>query len=300
MTDERTKTAKKVTWIGFYANLALMTFKITAGLIGKSTAMIADGIHSFSDFITDVIVIVFIGISGKERDEDHQYGHGKYETFATLLISLALIIVGIGIFWSGLTKVIDTINGKIIEQPGYLALVAAILSIIVKEGLFRYTKKEGEKINNQAVIANGWHHRSDAFSSIGTALGIGGAIFLGEKWRVLDPLAGIIVSFFILKVAVELGMPSVHELLEKSLPKETEEEINQIIQSNTEILAFHNLKTRKIGNNCVIDVHIKLDPQTTFVHSHDIASELEHKLRDKFGAKTITSIHTEPFKNGGK
>lgn len=295
MTDQRTETAKKVTWIGFYVNLVLMTFKIVAGFIGKSTAMIADGIHSLSDFITDVIVIVFIGISGKERDEDHQYGHGKYETFATLLISLALIIVGIGIFWSGLTKVIDTVNGKIIEQPGFLALAAAILSIIVKEILFRYTKKEGEKINNQAVIANGWHHRSDAFSSIGTALGIGGAIFLGEKWRVLDPVAGIIVSFFILKVAVELGMPSVHELLEKSLPKETEEEINRIIRSNPEILAFHNLKTRKIGNNSVIDVHIKLDPQTTFIRSHDIATDIENKLREKFGAKTITSIHTEPY-----
>ncbi len=295
MNDQRTETAKKVTWIGFYVNLVLMTFKIVAGFIGKSTAMIADGIHSLSDFITDVIVLIFIGISGKERDEDHQYGHGKYETFATLLISLALIIVGIGIFWSGLTKVIDTVNGKIIEQPGYLALAAAILSIIVKEILFRYTKKEGEKINNQAVIANGWHHRSDAFSSIGTALGIGGAIFLGEKWRVLDPVAGIIVSFFILKVAVELGMPSVHELLEKSLPKETEEEINRIIRSNPEILAFHNLKTRKIGNNSVIDVHIKLDPQTTFIRSHDIATDIENKLREKFGAKTITSIHTEPY-----
>ncbi len=296
MTDERTKIAKRVTWVGFFANLLLMLFKIFAGIIGKSTAMIADGVHSLSDFVTDVVVIVFIGVSGKDRDEDHKYGHGKYETFATLLISLALIIVGIGIFWSGLAKVIDTINGKIIEQPGYLAFIAALLSIVVKEILYRYTKKEGERINSKAVIANGWHHRSDAFSSIGTTLGIGGAIFLGEQWRILDPVAGIIVSFFILKVAVQLGMPSVHELLEKSLPKETEEEISQIIKSHSDIMAFHNLKTRKVGNTSVIDVHIKLDPQTTFIRSHEIATELENKLRERFGIKTITSIHTEPYK----
>lgn len=298
MKDERTRIAQKVTWVGFFINLILTALKLLAGILGKSTAMIADGVHSLSDFVTDVIVILFIGVSGKERDEDHRYGHGKYETFATLLISLALIIVGIGIFWSGLSKVIVTLKGETIEQPSIIALIAALLSIIVKEGLFWYTKKEGVKINNQAVIANAWHHRSDAFSSIGTTLGISGAIFLGDKWRILDPIAGIVVSFFILKVAVDLGMPSVHELLEKSLPKHTEDEISDILKENPEILAFHNLKTRKIGNIYAIDVHIKLDPQTSFVRSHDIATEIEVKLRERFGAKTITSIHTEPFKAG--
>lgn len=296
MKDERTAVAQRVTWVGFFVNVVLTGFKLTAGILGKSTAMIADGVHSLSDFLTDVIVLVFIGISGKDRDEDHLYGHGKYETFATLLISLALLVVGFGIFWSGLNKVIDTLHGEIIEQPTIIALVAAIVSIIAKEGLYWYTKKAGAKINNQAVIANAWHHRSDAFSSIGTALGISGAIFLGETWRILDPIAGIIVSFFIIKVAFELGLPSVHELLERSLPKETVNEIAGIIQSNTEILAFHNLKTRKIGNIFAIDVHIKLDKNTSFVHSHDIATEIEINLRKRFGEKTITSIHTEPFK----
>lgn len=296
MKDERTATAQKVTWIGFFINLLLTIFKLIAGFLGKSTAMIADGIHSLSDFITDVIVIVFIGVSGKERDEDHQYGHGKYETFATLLISIALLVVGVGIFWSGLTKVIDVINGAVIEQPSIIALVAALVSIVTKEGLFWYTKIIGERINSQAVIANGWHHRSDAFSSIGTALGISGAIFLGEQWRILDPIAGIIVSFFIIKVAVELGLPSVHELLERSLPKDTEKEISDIINSNPEILAHHNLKTRKVGSIYAIDVHIKLDNNIAFVRSHDIATEIEQKLRKRFGEKTITNIHTEPFK----
>ncbi|MDD3079065.1 MAG: cation diffusion facilitator family transporter [Paludibacter sp.] len=296
MKDQRTRQAQKVTWVGFFVNLGLTIFKLIAGFLGKSTAMIADGVHSLSDFVTDIIVIAFIEVSGKERDSDHQYGHGKYETFATMLISMALLIVGIGIFWNGFSKVIDVIHGKTIEQPGILALIAAVISVIAKESIFWYTKKAGEKLESQAVIANAWHHRSDAFSSIGTALGISGAIFLGESWRILDPLAGIIVSFFIIKVAVQLGMPSMHELLERSLPKETVKEIEQIISSDKEIKAFHNLKTRKIGNIFAIDVHIKLDATITFVHSHDIATRLEKNLRSRFGSQTITSIHTEPFR----
>lgn len=261
----RVKEARKVTWVGFAVNMVLTILKIIAGFLGKSTAMIADGIHSLSDFITDLFVIVFIGISGKEKDEDHRYGHGKYETFATLLISLALILVGIGIFWSGLSKIIQVVDGGVLEQPTYLALFAAVISIIFKEALFWYTKIVGDKIKSNAVIANAWHHRSDAFSSIGTALGISGAIFLGESWRILDPIAGVIVSFFILKVAFELGMPSVHELLEKSLPKETEKSIIDVIESHPDVIFQHNLKTRKIGNIFAIDVHIKLDKNISFV-----------------------------------
>lgn len=287
--------ARKVTWVGFAVNMVLTILKIIAGFLGKSTAMIADGIHSLSDFITDLFVIIFIGISGKEKDEDHRYGHGKYETFATLLISLALILVGIGIFWSGLSKIIQVVNGGVLEQPTYLALFAAIISIIFKEALFWYTKIVGDKINSNAVIANAWHHRSDAFSSIGTALGISGAIFLGETWRILDPIAGVIVSFFILKVAFELGMPSIHELLEKSLPQETEKSIIETIEAHPDVIFQHNLKTRKIGNIFAIDVHIKLDKDISFVKSHDVATEIEVSLREKFGEKTVTNIHTEPY-----
>jgi cation diffusion facilitator family transporter len=295
MIMNRVKEARKVTWVGFAVNMVLTVFKIIAGFLGKSTAMIADGIHSLSDFITDLFVIIFIGISGKEKDEDHRYGHGKYETFATLLISLALILVGIGIFWSGISKIIQVVNGGVLEQPTYLALFAAIISIISKEALFWYTKIVGDKINSNAVIANAWHHRSDAFSSIGTALGISGAIFLGESWRILDPIAGVIVSFFILKVAFELGMPSIHELLERSLPQETEKSIVDIIESHPDVIFQHNLKTRKIGNIFAIDVHIKLDKDISFVKSHDVATEIEVSLREKFGEKTVTNIHTEPY-----
>lgn len=293
--DERTRAAQRVTWVGFYINFVLSAIKILAGIFGKSTAMIADGIHSLSDFITDMIVVFFIGISGKERDHDHKYGHGKYETFATMLISVALIIVAIGIFWSGASKIYDVWNGAKIEQPSLLALGAALGSIFVKEGLYWYTRKVGMRIESNAVIANAWHHRSDAFSSVGTTLGIAGAIFLSEQWRILDPIAGVVVSIFIFKVAFELGIPSIHELLEKALPNETEAEIELIIELEKDIVNYHNLKTRKIGNVYAIDVHIRIDENTSFVRTHDIATELEKKLRKRFGQQTITNIHTEPI-----
>ncbi len=296
MIDTRSKTAQQVTWVGFFVNLLLTIFKLLAGILGRSTAMIADGVHSLSDFFTDIIVIVFIRIAGKEKDEDHLYGHGKYETFATLLISLALLVVGFGIFISGAIKIISTFNGETLESPTLLALIAALFSIVTKELLYRYTRKIGDEINSQAVIANAWHHRSDAFSSIGTSLGIAGAIFLGEKWRILDPIAGVVVSFFIIKVAIELGIPSVHELLEKALPAEINDEISTIILQNPEIKAFHNLKTRKIGSIYAVDVHIKLENEVSFIHSHEIATDVEINIRKRFGKNTITNIHTEPFR----
>lgn len=294
-TNNRIKTIRNVTLIGSVVNLGLTLGKIIAGVIGKSSAMIADGVHSLSDLVTDVIVLVFIRVSGKERDKNHQYGHGKYETFATMLISFALMIVGAGILLTSSKKVIDTIHGVLIEEPGYIALYAALISIAVKEGLYWYTKILGEKVNSHAMVANAWHHRSDAFSSIGTALGISGAIFLGEKWRVLDPIAGIIVSFFILKVAWDIANPSIKELLESSLPEETENDILEIIKKTSGVKGSHNLKTRKIGDIVAIEVHIKVDKDLTVESSHQIATEIEKSMRDKFGNQSHIGIHIEPY-----
>lgn len=236
--NKRVKTIRNATLIGSVCNLLLTVGKIIAGIVGKSSAMIADGVHSLSDLVTDIIVLVFIKISGKEQDHNHQYGHGKFETFATMLISFTLMVVGAGIFWTGSKKVFDSINGVVIEQPGYIALYAALISIAAKEALYWYTKIIGERVNSQAMVANAWHHRSDAFSSIGTALGISGAILLGEQWRVLDPIAGIIVSFFIFKVAWNIANPSIQELLESALPEETENEISEIINNTPGVKAF--------------------------------------------------------------
>ena len=295
MDNNKAKKVHKVTWIGLVVNVLLTAFKILAGFLGRSSAILADGIHSLSDFITDVLVLVFVGISVKDKDDDHRYGHGKFETFATLLISIALLAVGVFIVTSGVSKIIQVIKGEVLEQPTYLALVAALVSILLKEILYRYTKRVGEEVNSSAVIANAWHHRSDAFSSIGTSLGIAGAMFLGEPWRILDPIAAVVVSFFIVKVAIELGIPCMHELLERSLPEEIEKIIIDLIESHPDVIFQHNLKTRKIGNIYAIDVHIKLDKNISFVKSHDVATEIEVRLRDKFGPRTITNIHTEPF-----
>lgn len=293
--NERTASAVRITWIGFFVNFILSCGKIAAGYFGRSSAMIADGIHSFSDFVTDLIVIVFVKIAGKGRDEGHQYGHGKFETLATLIISFLLLFVAIGLLYDGITKVIESIKGAILEKPSYMALVAALISVITKEWLFRITAKEGKKTNNQAVIANAWHHRSDAFSSVGTFIGIAGAIFLGDKWRVLDPIACIIVSLLIFKVGINLMRPAFAELLESSLPPETEKEIGKIIMDVQGVKRYHNLKTRKSGNYYIIDVHIKVDPTITIVVAHDIATDVEHSLKERWGSATQIMVHTEPY-----
>jgi len=293
--QQRAREAKKVTWVGFVINLLLSIAKLIAGITGKSAAMVADAVHSISDFTTDVVVIAFVGVTAKDCDDSHHYGHGKYETFATLLISAALLAVGIGLLLNGVQNSIKVINGESLEKPGIIALVAAIISVVFKEGLYWYTVIVGKKINNKAVIANAWHHRSDAFSSIGTSLGIGGAIFLGEKWRILDPLAGALVSVFIIKVAIDLGLPSIKELLESSIPKKEEEDIIRVITNTDGVKKYHHLRTRKVGNAYAIDVHIKLDQNISFVKSHDIATDLEKQLRAIYGNNTLLSIHTEPL-----
>lgn len=292
---DREKKAARVTWVGFFTNLILSAAKIVAGVVGRSSAMVADGIHSLSDFVTDFIVIIFIKISAKNEDSDHPYGHGKFETFATMLISFALFIVAIGIFYSGSVKIYEVLNGRTIERPTYLALIMAAVSIVVKEGLYWYTIIIGRKIENPAVIANGWHHRSDAFSSIGTLIGISGAMFLGERWRILDPITSVIVGIFIIGVAYKLARPSIQELLEMSLPQEIEQNIEQKIQATPGVITFHHLRTRKNGNAFIIDMHIKVDARSSIVEAHDIATHVENNLKAAFGKHTQVNVHIEPY-----
>ena len=294
--NTREKSIFRVTWIGSIVNFLLLVLKFISGIVGHSSAMVADAVHSLSDFITDIIVIVFVKISGKPEDEDHKYGHGKYETLATALIGIALFAVGIGLLVNGATKVSEVINGAVLPAPSMIALVVAAVSIIAKEILYRYTVYIGQNLNSQAVIANAWHHRSDALSSIGTLVGIGGAIFLGERWRILDPIAAIVVSAFIIKVAIDLIKPCVDELLERSLPTETEKQILGIIASFPEVSSPHHLRTRRIGNHIAIEVHLRMDGQTTLENAHAIATAVEKRLKEEFGADTHIGIHMEPVK----
>ena len=296
MTKTRTQKAQQVTWIGAIINVILSAYKILAGFFGNSSAMIADGMHSLSDLVTDVIVVIFFRISDAEKDDRHPYGHGKFETFSTFLIALVLFCVGLGIFYGGASKIVSVIQGETLQKPEMIAFWAALISIVCKEGLFRYTKIVGKQINSQAIIANAWHHRSDAFSSIGVAIGIAGAIFLGDKWVVLDPIAGVVVSFFIMKTAIELSLPSVRELMETSLPKETVNKIETLILSDSEVKSFHKLRSRKIGEAFVVDVHIQLDNTISLVQAHNIAGALSQRIREEFGGKAQINIHTEPSK----
>ena len=295
-TNTREKSIFRVTWIGSIVNFLLLVFKFIAGILGHSSALVADAVHSLSDFVTDIIVIVFVKISGKPEDEDHKYGHGKYETLATALIGLALFAVGIGLLVSGATKVSEVIKGAVLPAPSMIALIAAGVSIVSKEILYRYTVRVGKSLDSQAVIANAWHHRSDAFSSIGTLIGIGGAIFLGEKWRILDPIAAIVVSAFIIKVAIDLIKPCVDELLERSLPAETEKRILDIIATFPEVSSPHHLRTRRIGNHIAIEVHLRMDGQTTLESAHAVATSVEKRLKEEFGPDTHIGIHMEPVK----
>ncbi len=294
--SSREKGIYKVTIVGSVVNFLLLVFKFFAGITGHSAAMLADAVHSLSDFITDIVVIVFVHIAGKPEDKGHDYGHGKYETLATAIIGLLLLCVGFGIFWNGASSIYTFLQGGQLESPGVVALVAALVSIVSKEILYQYTVIQGKKLNSQAVVANAWHHRSDALSSIGTAIGIGGAILLGDHWRVLDPIAAVVVSFFIMKVSVQLLIPCVDELLEKSLPDDVEKEIEQTVLSFPGVSQPHHLRTRRIGSYYAIEIHVRMDGKITLEEAHGTATAIENKLKVMFGKGTHVGIHVEPTK----
>lgn len=291
----REKEIYKLTLWGSLVNFLLLLFKFVAGFVGNSAAMIADAVHSLSDFITDIIVILFVRVSSMPKDENHHYGHGKYETLATAIIGVVLFTVGVGILVNAVETIIDFFHGKELAAPNIWALAAAAVSIVFKEALYQYTVYKGKNLNSNAVMANAWHHRSDALSSIGTLLGISGAMFLGEKWRVLDPIAAFLVSIFILKVAIELTKASLEELLEKSLPKKTQEKILNIIHSFPEVKSPHNLRTRHIGSNIAIEFHIRMDGNLSLNEVHEITKRMENALKAEFGPLTHIGIHMEPI-----
>ena len=278
-------------------NVLLLIFKFVAAIVGHSSAMMADAVHSLSDFVTDVIVLVFVHVSAKPQDRSHDYGHGKFETFATFVIGLALIAAAVGIIAAAISKVVLWAGGTELKTPGLLALWAALLSIVVKEALYHYTVIRGRALSSPAMIANAWHHRSDALSSVGAAVGIGGAILLGSRWAVLDPLASIVVGLMLVRVAYKMLRASVDELTESSLPEEEEQEISAIINSVAGISEPHNLRTRRIGNRVAIEVHIRMDGDVPLTQAHDLATDVERKLKERFGQSTHVSIHMEPIKS---
>ena len=287
----------RVTLTGSVVNLLLVGLKAVAGVAGHSAAMVSDAVHSLSDFVTDIVVLVFVRISARPQDESHDYGHGKFETLATLLIGLALAAAAVAIVVSGAVKFARWLQGEDLPAPGKLALWAALVSIVVKELLFQYTRIKGKRLDSGALKANAWHHRSDALSSIGAAIGIGGAIILGDRWTVLDPLASIVVGAMLVKVAWDLLGPSFGELTESSLPAETEREMLDAICSVPGVEDPHNLRTRRIGNRVAAEVHIRLDGSLSLEDAHEKASEVERRFKERFGAQSHIIVHMEPIKH---
>lgn len=293
---EREKQIYKVTLMGSVGNLALLIFKLIAGVVGHSSAMIADAVHSLSDFMTDIVVLIFVRISVKPQDASHDYGHGKFETIATFLVGLALMMAAVGIIVPGVQKLILWWNGADLAAPGWIALWAALVSIAVKELLYQMTVRKGKALNSQLMVANAWHHRSDALSSVGAAIGIGGAIWLGQRWTMLDPLASVVVGLMLIKVVWDLLKTSMNELAEGSLSEETEQEIMEIITAVPGIQQPHNLRTRRIGNHIAIEAHIRMDGSMSLNEAHEQATAVERKLKARFGSSTYVSIHMEPMK----
>jgi len=293
---KRSDAAKRVTWVGFWVNAFLSIIKLTAGIIGRSGAMVADGVHSLSDFLTDIVV--FIGFKYTERPEDdcHNYGHAKYETLATLIISFFLVVVGFEVLKSGVTNIWTIVSGGSIEQPGLIAVLAAPVSILFKEVLFWYTKAVGEKIHSTAIIANAWHHRSDALSSVGTFVGVGGAYLLGEQWVILDPIASIVVSLLVFKVAVDILRPAVDELTEKALSEEELDVLYKVIHDHDDIVKeVHKIKTRRLGNRVAIEFHLLVSEHLSIVQAHSIATHIENDLKEVFGQGALITTHLEPY-----
>lgn len=293
----REREIRAITLWGAIVNIFLTVVKIIAGFIGNSAAMIADGVHSLSDLLSDIVVLIFTHISSKGQDKEHSFGHGKFETLATLIVSVILITVGGKILAGGIESIINVTKGEVLPKPGYLALAAAVISIIIKEILYHVTARTGRKVNSPAVIANAWHHRSDSFSSIGSLVGIGGAIILGDKWTVLDPVASCIISIAIIVVAVKMALPSLSELLEASLPEDIENEIIATAMSVDGVIDMHELKTRRNGISSIIDAHIVVSPDITVTAAHDIATEVEDRIRAIYGNETQINIHIEPDRN---
>ena len=294
ITQLRNSEEKRCTLVGMTCDVILSALKIATGIVGRSSAILADGIHSISDTVTDALVYAMVRLSGKGPDERYRYGRGKYETLAAFLISLILVVVALGLMHEGAQDVWAALQGATLERPHNIALIVGIIAVIVKEGLYHYTRLKGRKTNSSALKAYAWHHRADALSTAATLLGVAGAMFLGERWRVLDPIAAIAVSVLILVLAYRLGRPAVEELLEVSLPDNEKDTITAIVSHVNGVKAFHNLRTRRNGNLRVVDMHIKVDGDLSVTASHDITREIERQLTETLG-EVLTNIHVEPY-----
>ncbi len=299
LPEELLHAGKKVTYAGMAVNLILVVLKFLAGVVGSSSALVADAVHSASDFLTDFGVIVGLMFISKPADNTHAYGHGRVETAITLLMGLAIIVTGLGLMRTGVYAVIQSFGGVFPERPGLIALVIGFVSIVSKEALFHYTRIVARKSGSTALEANAWHHRSDAFSSVGTVIGVGGAILLGDRWTVLDPAAALFVSVLVIKVGIDVGWSAFRELTDESISMKAVADISATMMNVGGVLGTHKLRTRTLGRYITVDAHVQVDPSLTVCEGHEIATDVERSVRNAHKNVAFVTIHIEPFTGTG-
>ena len=286
--EQRTKEINRVTWWGVFVNLLLSATKLIGGTIGQSQSLIADGVHSLSDLASDAMVLVAAKHAGVEADDDHPYGHGRFETLATVGLGLFLIVVALGIAFDAAHRVFDE---EVTEIPHYFTLAIALFSILSNEGLYHFTHRVGLRINSKMLIANAWHHRSDAISSIVVLVGIAGAQM---GLPILDPIAAVIVALMIAKIGYELSYNSVRELVDTALEPEMVEKIKAKILENEDVLEMHMLRTRRMGHTSLVDVHILVQPKLSVSEGHHISEDVEKSLIESFDDVNDVTVHIDP------
>ena len=281
--------ARKVTWVGTIINIILSGLKLVVGIVGHSEALVADAAHSASDFVTDIALLIGLKVSARPVDETHPYGHGRVETVVSFLMGLALGGVAIGIGW----KAVKIIYTREVYHPEVVTVVMAFISVVAKELLYRYTIREGKRIGSPSVVANAWEHRSDAFASLITMLGIGTAIIKPE-WFLVEPLVAFGVALLILRISWSITWEAVSELVDTAAQRETRRAIESAAREVTGVSDVHDLKTRHIGRNVLADLHIEVSPRLSVTDSHHISSRVQEAIQQRVGNVAEVQVHVEP------
>lgn len=287
---EYEKVAMKVSHVSIVSNLILTVFKLAAGLIAHSGAMVSDAIHSASDVFSTIVVIIGIRISNKESDKDHPYGHERMECVAAIVLSTILAVTGLGIGYTAVGKVAGGDYSRL-AVPGVLALIAAVVSILTKEGMYQYTKVYARKIDSGALMADAWHHRSDALSSIGALIGIAGARI---GFPILDPAASLVICVFIEKAAYDIFMDAVDKMVDKACDDEVEQMLRECAQSQAGVQAVDLLHTRVFGNKIYVDIEIEVDGDMRLRDAHGIAEHVHDAIEQSFPKVKHIMVHVNP------
>jgi len=285
--EERQKKIRSITIWGIFLNVFLMAIKIISGILVKSSALIADGVHSLSDLATDFVVLIGTRLSSRPADKTHPYGHGKLETIASLIIALALFVISLGLIWSAGISIYRHEH----SFPGYPVLVVAGVSVISKEILFLITRKIARITHSTVLYANAWHQRSDSLSSVAVLLG-GGASLLG--WGHADQVAAVVVGFMIIGVSGKIFFEGLLELSEHSADRESIEKVEMVLSKEKNISSWHRLRTRKMGAELCIDVHVLVDPVLSVQESHDISMKIEEGIEKELSRPVNILVHVEP------